>query len=159
MEDLKVRLYNSHIEISLRLAKILMVFNPTGLTLEKIICIDFLVLNLGDFLPEQKSLHPAIPRRDSQLAITRKTFTDALALMKKYRIVGENYTRHGILFAVTDKTFSFTNAVQNEYLLRMEHNIRIAKETYGSLSESEMKKLVGSKFGHLDMEGHCEPLH
>ncbi|WP_419236349.1 ABC-three component system middle component 2 [Serratia fonticola] len=126
MEDLKVRLYNSRVEISLRLAKILMVFNPTGLTIEKLICIDFLVLNLGDFIPEQNSLHPAIPRRDSQLAITRKTFTDALILMKNYRIVGENYTRHGILFTVTDKTFSFTNAVQNEYLMKMDHNIHIA---------------------------------
>lgn len=159
MENLKVRLYNSRIEISLRLAKILMGFNPIALTIEKLICIDFLVLNLGDFLPEQHSLHPAIPRRDSQLAITRRTFVDALALMKQYRIAGENYTPHGILFTVTDKTFSFTNAVQNEYLLKMDHNIHITKETFGSLSESEMKKLVGSRFGRLDMEGHCEPLH
>ncbi len=134
-------------------------FNPTSLTIEKLICIDFLVLNLGDFLPEQSSLHPAIPRRDSQLAITRKTFTDALVLMKNYKIVRENYTQSGIFFAVTDKTFSFTNAVQNEYLLKMDHNIRIAKEIFGSLSESEMKRLVGSKFGRLDLEGHCEPLH
>lgn len=159
MENLKVKLYNSRIEISLRLAKILMGFNPIGLTIEKLICIDFLVLNLGDFLPEQHSLHPAIPRRDSQLAITRKTFTDALTLMKKYRIAAENYTQQGILFTVTDKTFSFTNAVQNEYLLKMDHNIYIIKDIFGSLSESEMKKLVGSKFGRLDMEGHCEPLH
>ncbi|EBY3147031.1 hypothetical protein CBI80_23395 [Salmonella enterica subsp. enterica serovar Morehead] len=159
MENLKVRLYNSHVEISLRLAKILMGFSPTGLTLEKLICIDFFVLNLNDFIPEQSSLHPAIPRRDSQLAITRKTFTDALVLMQQYKIVKENYTKKGIFFTVTDKTFSFTNAVQNEYVLRMEHNINITKKTFGSLNESEMKKLVGSKFGRLDMEGHCEPLH
>lgn len=83
MENL--RLYNSQVEISLRLAKILMAFNPNGLTIEKLICLDFLVLNLSDFIPEQSSLHPAIPRRDSQLAITRKTFTDALVLMKNIK--------------------------------------------------------------------------
>lgn len=156
MEALNVRLYNSRIEIALRLAKILIGFNNNGLTIEKLICIDFLVLNLGDFIPEQRSLHPAIPRRDTQLAITRKTFTDALILMKNFRMVRENYTKNGIIFTVTDKTFSFTNAAHNDYLTRMDHNIYIAKENFGSLNESEMKKLVGSKFGHFEMEGHCE---
>ncbi|ATG03901.1 MULTISPECIES: ABC-three component system middle component 2 [Lelliottia] len=157
MENLK--LYNSQVEISLRLSKILMAFNPIGLTIEKLICLDFLVLNLSDFIPEQSSLHPAIPRRDSQLAITRKTFTDALVLMKKYKIVEENYTRNGILFSVTDKTFSFINSVQNEYVSKMGHNINVAKENFGSFNESELKKLVGSKFGRLDKEGYYESIH
>jgi hypothetical protein len=157
MENLK--LYNSQVEISLRLSKILMAFNPISLTIEKLICLDFLVLNLSDFIPEQSSLHPAIPRRDSQLAITRKTFTDALVLMKKYKIVEENYTRNGILFSVTDKTFSFINSVQNEYVSKMGHNIDVTKEIFGSFNESELKKLVGSKFGRLDKDGYYESIY
>ena len=159
MEDIKtMSLYNSQIEMSIRIAKILMGFNPTGLSIEKIICVDFIVLNLKDFLPAQDSLHPAIPRRDTQLAITRKTFTDSLDLMKKYKIVKEIFTEDGIIFSVTNKTFSFTNAIQNEYILKMEKNIQITKEYYGSLNFGEMKKLVASKFGRLDMESHYEPL-
>lgn len=159
MEDIKVTsLYNSQIEIAIRIAKILMVYNPMALSIEKIICIDFIVLNLKDFIPNQDSLHPAVPRRDTQLAITRKTFTESLDFMKKYRIVNEAFTNDGIVFMVTDKTFSFTNAIHNEYILKMEKNILVTKESYGSLNFSDMKKLVASKFGKLDTEIHYEPL-
>jgi hypothetical protein len=159
MEDIKaMSLYNSQIEIAIRIAKILMVYSPIALSIEKIICIDFIVLNLKDFIPNQDSLHPAVPRRDTQLAITRKTFTESLDFMKNCRIVKEAFTNDGIVFMVTDKTFSFTNAIHNEYILKMEKNILVTKESYGSLNFSDMKKLVASKFGKLDMEIHYEPL-
>ncbi|WP_419246369.1 ABC-three component system middle component 2 [Serratia sp. NFX21] len=153
MEDIAmISVYNSNLEISIRVAKVLMEFNPTGLSIERIVCIDFLVLNLKDFLPDQESLHPAIPRRDTQLAIKRKIFNDSLELMKKYRIVTEVFAREGFVYMVTDKTFSFTNAIQNEYIVKMERNIKLIKKEFGSLSVKELKKMVVSKFGRLDME-------
>lgn len=159
MENLKIEsVYNSKIEMSLRIAKILIGFSPIGLSIEKIICIDFLVLNLNDYMPGLESLHPAVPRRDTQLAITRKIFTDSLELLKGCNIVKEKFTRDGILFMVTDKTFSFTNAVQNNYISRMELNIRTIREEYGSFSDNELKRLVASKFGKLDMEVNNAPL-
>jgi hypothetical protein len=147
-----INIYNSDLEVSIRVAKILTGFYPDSVNIEKLICIDFFILNLADFFSDEESLHPAIPRRDTQLAIKRKLFNDSINIMKKYGIVKELYTGNGFLYSVTDKTFSFTNAIKNKYIDRMEYNIRLVKKELGSLSDSELKKLIASKFGRLDSE-------
>lgn len=151
-----INIYNSDIETSIRMAKILIGFYPDDISLDKIICIDFLILNLADFLPNKESLHPAIPQRDTQLAIKREIFNNSLILMKKYGVVKEKYTKSGFLYSATDKTFSFTNSIQNEYMDRMEDNINIVKNELGSLRDNELKKIIANKFGRLDTEAYNE---
>ncbi|WP_421339485.1 ABC-three component system middle component 2 [Aeromonas veronii] len=147
-----MNIYNSDLEISIRISKILIEFNNVRLNLEHLICIDFLVLNLKDFIPNYNSLHPAIPRRDTQLAIKRKLFQDALNLMKNYHLVKEIFSEDGFRYTSSDKTFSFTNAIQNEYIKDMEKNIITVKEHFGELSETNLKLLIASRFGKLDLE-------
>ncbi|EOQ4391852.1 TPA: ABC-three component system middle component 2, partial [Escherichia coli] len=45
-----VRIYNSSLEVACRMAKVLVAIYPSSLSLERLICFDFILVNLKDFL-------------------------------------------------------------------------------------------------------------
>ncbi len=44
-----VRIYNSSLEVACRMAKVLVAIYPSSLSLERLICFDFILVNLKDF--------------------------------------------------------------------------------------------------------------
>lgn len=139
-----------------RISKILVDIYPSKISLEKLVCFDFMIVNIEDFFYDETSLHPAIPRRDAQLAIKRDVMLDAIFLLKKYDLIIEWYMKKGFLYSASEKTFSFTNSYQNSYVRRMEHNINIVKNHHLYTPERQLQELIKSKFGKLDMEFNYE---
>ncbi|ARJ40992.1 hypothetical protein B1H58_02590 [Pantoea alhagi] len=151
-----VRIYNSSLEMACRIAKILVSIHPSSISLEKLICFDFMVVNLKDFLPTEVSLHPPIPRRDAQLALKREVVLESLTLLQGYELASEVYTHDGFVYKASEKTYAFTNSFQNEYVDHMEHNIKLVVSQYNGMLDEQLQLIIKNKIGKYDMEFNYE---
>lgn len=145
-------IYNSSLETSIRLGKLLVEFFPERISIERLIYIDFIIVNLNDFIEGEDSLHPAVPRRDTQAIIKRKLVNDAIDLMKSHGLIEEVYDTTGFTYLASDKTFSFTNSIRSTYIDKLLNNIKVIKKHYGNKSDNYLESIIRKKIGQLDVE-------
>lgn len=144
-----VRIYNSSLEVACRMAKVLVAIYPSSLSLERLICFDFILVNLKDFLPEEISLHPPIPRRDAQLALKREIVLESLALLQGYELASKIYTHRGFVYKASEKTYAFTNSLHNEYVAQMEHNINLVVKLYSDIPDEQLQSIIKNQIANI----------
>ncbi|EHA4854603.1 hypothetical protein JK299_005402, partial [Escherichia coli] len=115
-----------------------------------------ILVNLKDFLPEEISLHPPIPRRDAQLALKREIVLESLALLQGYELASKIYTHRGFVYKASEKTYAFTNSLHNEYVAQMEHNINLVVKLYSDIPDEQLQSIIKNKIGKYDMEFNYE---
>lgn len=114
-EERNVRLYNSSIEIGLRCLFLLSRFTKEGLSIDKLIYLDYFLIHSGDISKEQKSIHPKYPFRGAEIVVKRQLLTNALNLLICRELIKVHFSAIGILYKITPIGYKAMEYFESDY--------------------------------------------
>src|SRR6478672_5753710 len=127
-ETRNINVFNSPMEIGLRILYILQAVFPQQLDLNRLVIYDYFLLNSADFPNGPESLHPAIPHRSSQIIVKPLIIKDALAMMQSKELIDVNFSAEGIKYQanpLTDKFIEFQESNYSRKLLTISNWIKL----------------------------------
>lgn len=135
-------LYNTLIEISTR---VLNVFSYEGqLTTQRAACFDYMAIYANDFNNELNSIHPKNKNRTSDLVSMLPLYEKCLNYLVLKGLVSVTISKKGIMYRARKGFSEYLNLISGAYLEKYRKNLKIIYETYGSLNNSALGKLVDS---------------
>ncbi|WP_461789420.1 ABC-three component system middle component 2 [Pedobacter sp.] len=140
-EDRNVRLFNSSIEIGLRCLFLLSRFRE-GLSIDKLIYLDYFLIHSGDVSREQKSIHPKYPFRSTEIVIKRELLTNALKLLISRELVKLHFSTSGILYVITDIGSKALEYFESDYAKQINEVSDWIFKTYGTHSEIQLSEVI-----------------
>lgn len=114
-EHRNINVFNSPIEVGLRILYILNTFKSTELDMNKLVIFDYLLLNSNDFPKGPKSIHPSTPHRSSQMIIKPPILREGLNLMISKDLIELSFTNEGIKYKSNELTEKFIEHLDNTY--------------------------------------------
>lgn len=135
------KLYNTPIEISIRILLILNRFKR-AMEINSIISYDHLMLHIGDVDRNYQSLHPANPYHATELLAKRKVVQSAINLLIKKGLVNIICSEDGFRYKDSEIGELFLSYFESEYYLKLCSNADIVVKRFGNLSEVELNKYI-----------------
>jgi hypothetical protein len=143
-ENIEIKVFNSPLEISLRVLLTLALIGNKGLSIERLVVYDYLILNSGDVEGGPASLHPALPNRSSQLLIKRELIKKSLRILSSKELISVKYSKKGILYSPSKLSVPFMNYFESEYFLELKSRIEWVIENFSSKTEKSIDKYISS---------------
>ncbi|WP_413505718.1 ABC-three component system middle component 2 [Photobacterium phosphoreum] len=106
--------FNSPLEASVRAVSFLDSYYPKSLDFERLMKIDYILVNSGDF-GGPESLHPKIPNRKGELSSRRETVRAGLELMTRFELIEIILTHDGIFYRATEKANPYLELMKSNY--------------------------------------------
>jgi hypothetical protein len=144
--------FNGPVEIGLRALAILNDAYPTGYSLQQLVIFDYLVVHSDDIPGGPVGLHPQTPHRGGELLVRRSVLEEGLLLYQSRGLLECRYTDHGVLFAATDRSAAFLDALGSEYLGHLRDRATWLITNFGALSDEEVTKFAGNHIGEWGAE-------
>lgn len=141
-QNIKYRLFNSPLEIALRVLLILNLGKKKSFSLERLIIYDYLILNSGDIEDAPESLHPSLPNRSSQLLIKRELLQKALLILASKELILINYTKSGIQYAPSKLTEPFISYFDSQYFKELKERVIWIAESFKSKNDKSLEKYI-----------------
>ena len=141
-ETRNINVFNSPMEIGLRILYILQAVFPQQLDLNRLVIYDYFLLNSADFPNGPESLHPAIPHRSSQIIVKPLIIKDALAMMQSKELIDVNFSAEGIKYQanpLTDKFIEFQESNYSRKLLTISNWIKLQ---FGQVDDNSLKTII-----------------
>lgn len=162
----KMKVFNSPLEIALRVLLIISRNGKKGLSLDRLVIYDYLILNSGDIKGAPPSLHPALPNRSTQLLVKRELIQKSLQILSSKELLSINYTREGILYCPSKLSLPFLEYFESAYFLELNERVKWVVENFKRKSNEQLDKFIslnlnkwGSEFineSYLREELHYE---
>jgi len=108
------KLFNSTLEVGLRILVILDALAPRLLDIQEISLYDYFIVHTGD-VGGPKSLHPDIPSRPGEYIVRRRIIEEAIKLLQRIHLVIALSTESGIKFEVTDDANGLIDLMNSPY--------------------------------------------
>ena len=141
-QNIKNRIFNSPLEIALRVLLILNFGKKTAFTLERLIIYDYLILNSGDLERAPESLHPALPNRSSQLLVKRELLQKALLILASKELILIKYKKAGIQYAPSKLSEPFISYFESQYYVELKERVIWVAETFRNKTDKNLEKLI-----------------
>lgn len=135
-------LFNSPIEIGLRALFILKQFYPAGLSIDRLVYLDYFLIHAGDVSKKQKSIHPKYPFRTTEIVIKRELLMNGLKLMIGKELITASFSADGIEYGITLMGIKALDYFESEYATQLIEASEWLFENYGSVSEATLKELI-----------------
>ena len=145
MRDVPLRhcaTFNGPVEIGLRALCVLTAAFPSPFTLERLVVFDYLVVHSDDLPAGPKGLHPRTPSRAGEILVRRGVLQEGLSLYESRGLVATVYTPVGILFAATDSSGDFLDAMSTDYARHLRDRADWLVDRFVCLSDSDLVALV-----------------
>ncbi|KGL40495.1 hypothetical protein HCA64_01305 [Listeria booriae] len=139
----KYNLLNSPIELGLRIIILLETVENADFDVDDILLLDYYVLHINDFDSKLKSIHPAIPNRENEIFVRRKSIQDSLLFLESLNLIKTNYTANGITYARNSMNNNFSDYLESPYASKLKRNI---EEIKGENTEILIRNLKVSLF-------------
>lgn len=110
-----LQIFNSPIEIGLRILYVLNELNHKGCDLQRLVYYDYMLIHSGDILNGPKSIHPNTPFRTTEILVKREILQKGLILMQSKELVESVFDSTGILYKATEITKDFLEYNTTEY--------------------------------------------
>lgn len=108
------KLFNSHLEVGLRVLVILDAFFPRLLDLNEISLFDYFIVHTGD-IDGPTSLHPAIASRTGEYLIRRRVIENGINLMNRINLIELVNKKVGIRFQPSESARSVLDLMGTPY--------------------------------------------
>jgi hypothetical protein len=114
-EERNANVFNSPLEVGLRVLYILNELYPNGCDLQRLVYYDYILVHSSDVPNGPKSIHPNIPHRTSEILIKRELLKKGLTLMNSKQLIKSIFDTSGILYSATELTRPFLEYNNSEY--------------------------------------------
>lgn len=114
-EERNTTVFNSPLEVGLRVLYILNELYPKGCDLQRLVYYDYILVHSSDVPNGPKSIHPCIPHRTSEILIKRELVKKGLTLMNSKQLIKSIFDKTGILYSSTELTNPFLEYNNSEY--------------------------------------------
>lgn len=136
---------NGPIEVGLRALVTLNANFPRSLDLNRLVLFDYILLHSAD-LGGPSSIHPAIPRRQGELGLKRALLETSLHVPIRAELARFEATSVGLQYAATDDAHGFLASITSEYATRLNERAEWVAQTFGQLSDMEVREQLRSIF-------------
>ena len=141
-QNIKNRIFNSPLEIALRVLSILSLGKKASFSLERLIIYDYLILNSGDLDNAPESLHPSLPNRSSQLLVKRELVQKALLILASKELIIIKYSKSGIQYAPSKLAKPFMDYFDSQYYNKLKERVTWVAESFKSRNDKSLEKFI-----------------
>lgn len=125
-EKKKPKLFNSPTEIGIRALLILSQSPLEKMDFQRILYLDYILVNSGDFEGGPVSLHPGVPSRKSAVGIRRKDLADGMELMVSRSLIRKEFSStNGVIYQATELSNQFL-----KYLTGLHFNLLLERSKW-----------------------------
>lgn len=118
-EKRNTTVFNSPLEIGLRILYLLNEMQPEGLDLQRLVYYDYILVHSSDIPDGPTSIHPSIPHRSTEILVKRDLLQKGLKLMQSKHLVDSFFDSSGIIYKATELTKPFLEYNQSEYAMSL----------------------------------------
>ncbi len=118
-EERNTAVFNSPLEVGLRVLYILNELYPKGCDLQRLVYYDYILVHSNDVPNGPKSIHPSIPHRTSEILIKRELVKKGLTLMNSKQLIKSIFDKTGILYSATELTNPFLEYNNSDYASKL----------------------------------------
>lgn len=118
-EERNTNVFNSPLEIGLRVLYLLNALQPNGCDLQRLVYYDYILVHSSDIPGGPKSIHPKIPHRSTEILVKRDLLKKGLTLMQSKQLIDSNFDSTGITYKATELTAPFLAYNKSEYANRL----------------------------------------
>lgn len=151
-------LFNTPLEISLRLLVLLSKSKSTHFDLDRLVIFDYLILHGNDIDKTQKSLHPALPHRGKEVILKRKSIKKGIDILLSRGLISQIHSKDGIYYCSNQNTILFVELLESEYYMRLTENIEFINSKYSHVNTSTLTSLINENIHLLGSEFEYESL-
>ena len=156
MEKIVNKIFNSPLEIGLRLLFILNNTNKHGLDIERLLYYNYLVIHSSDVSPNVESLHPSFPNRSCEILISRDIISKGLKLLLSKSLICVDYNKNGLKYKKNDNTQKFLTYFESTYSKELDEKAKWACETFDEISDKKLKDYMEGQLGKWGSEFSVE---
>jgi hypothetical protein len=128
-EERNTSVFNSPLEIGLRVLYLLNELKPDDCDLQRLVYYDYILVHSSDIPGGPKSIHPSIPHRSTEILVKRDLLKKGLTLMNSKQLIESVFSSSGITYKATELTKPFLQYNQSEYAQKlMETSIWVVKK-------------------------------
>lgn len=142
-----VAVFNSPIELGLRMVYLLQALSPRGADLQKLVLLDYAIVYSAD-LNGPSSLHTPIPFRGAELLSRRELIERGLYLMSTRALVTASWSTDGITYFAGEAARTMTTSLTSQYMRQLEHRCRWVARIFGAADSSALTSQFAAS-GHL----------
>lgn len=144
--------FNGPVEIGLRALAVLAEVFPAGYSLQRLVVLDYLVVHSDDLPGGPQGLHPKTPHRGGELLVRRAVLEQGLLLYQSRGLVERRYTEGGLMFAATERTAAFLDALNTTYVKHMRARAEWLASELGELNDDFILRLAREHVGEWGAE-------
>ncbi len=156
-EKKKTKLFNSPTEIAIRALLILSAIPLEKMDFQRILYLDYLLVNSGDFVGGPASLHPCVPSRKSAVGIRRKDLADGMDLLVSRELIRKEFSStSGVIYQATDLSNHFL-----KYLTGLHYSFLLERSKwlithFKEANSAELAQIIGVNNGEWSAEFSSE---
>lgn len=148
--------FNGPVEIGLRAISILNDAFPSAYSLQRIVIFDYLSVHSDDISGGPEGLHPQTPHRNGELLVRRNVVQKGLLLYMARGLAVQKFRLNGIVYAATEKTGSFLDVLQSEYIFELRKRTRWLVETFSDMDDDHLNTFICKHLGAWGAEFEME---
>lgn len=134
--------FNNHVEYGLRSLFLLQAMYPERCDLDRLSCLDYMVVHSGDFNESISSLHAPTPNRKNEFFIRRSLIYKGLELFSKYCLVKPLFQEKGLCYELTDESSPFMDTLSEDYTEQLRIRAIWAIEQYRDCSTLDLRASI-----------------
>lgn len=135
-------LFNSPLEVALRLLVLISKTNLNNFDLDRLVIFDYFILHGNDIDIQQESLHPALPHRSSEIIVKRRLVREGMNILLSRGLVSQILHNEGIYYSANSNTKLFVDLLESNYYRKLTSVIETILSKYGNVSTSMLNSLV-----------------
>lgn len=138
--------FNSPLETGIRSVAILVAAYPRTFDLQRLVAFDYLVVHTGD-IGGPDSLHPALPRRSTELLVRRGLVERGILVMIGRGLIRRETTAQGIYYRAGEFADTFLESLVSPYLLLLRERASWVANSFGAMEQDTFRDTLSSVFG------------
>lgn len=141
-EERNTNIFNSPLEIGLRILYILNEIYPNKCDLQRLVYYDYILVHSSDVPNGPKSIHPKIPHRSSEILVKRELVKNGLTLMNSKQLLKSIFDSNGISYSATELTKPFLEYNNSEYAMSLKTVSKWLVQTFDSYSDENLSLFI-----------------
>ncbi len=141
-EERNTNVFNSPLEIGLRILYLLNEMLPYGCDLQRLIYYDYILIYSSDIPGGPSSIHPSIPHRSTEILVKRDLLKKGLTLMQSKQLIASTFDPTGITYRATELTKPFLEYNQSEYAQNLKGTSIWLVQKFKSYSDEALANFV-----------------
>jgi hypothetical protein len=129
---------------------------PWRLDLQRLLLLDYLLVNSGDLDGSPASLHPATPHRSGEVLVRRDIVERGLKLFMSRGLIERHYDDAGITYAASDLTSTFLDFLRAGYTNSLRERADWVMVTFSEMHDHELRGLFDRNIGRWGSEFELE---